>query len=209
MNPASSTSRRSASTAFPLARSFFGLVVALALAAGLVAAAPAPGAEAALRKTCASNSPARWSWTTAQQRSLSQHWCLKGTTYTGIPFWLVWQSNGNLVLYKKVGTAQPRAIWNTGTKDRGRTLKWGASGNFAIYDAAGRKIWSTATKIKRSGEFGVAPFSRNAYPLSPRKSTQHYYIRLFDWSGGDVGFEVSLTNNSTGTGVRMFALGRR
>lgn len=54
---------------------------------------------------------------------------------------LVWQHDGNLVLY----TTSGQAVWSTHTFDRGKRLDFQADGNLVIYDASNTAIWSTGT----------------------------------------------------------------
>lgn len=53
---------------------------------------------------------------------------------------LVWQSNGNLVLYEG-----SKVRWESHTNDQGAKLAFQNDGNLVIYDTANKPLWATAT----------------------------------------------------------------
>ncbi|AHH97924.1 hypothetical protein GCM10010174_29310 [Kutzneria viridogrisea] len=54
---------------------------------------------------------------------------------------LVFQSDGNLVVYNEYG----RALWNAGTYHRGKTAVFQGDGNFVVYDGFGTAVWDAGT----------------------------------------------------------------
>ena len=53
---------------------------------------------------------------------------------------LVWQADGNLVLYDKYG-----ALWASGTNGSGASLCWQVDGNLVVYPRSGRALFATGT----------------------------------------------------------------
>lgn len=54
---------------------------------------------------------------------------------------LVFQQDGNFVLYSPNGTA----LWASGTANKGKTMVQQADGNVVIYGATGAPLWATGT----------------------------------------------------------------
>jgi murein DD-endopeptidase MepM/ murein hydrolase activator NlpD len=61
---------------------------------------------------------------------------------------LVFQGDGNLVLYRSSG----EPIWATGTEGKGNLLAIQSDGNIVLYNSAGQAIWATNTD-KNSGAY--------------------------------------------------------
>ena len=185
-------------------RALGSLLLTLLLTLGLFTVGPAPRAEA-VRWTCASNSPDSWRWTTTTYRTTSQAWCLKGRTGRA---WTVWQSDGNLVMYKVTGD-RVQAVWASGTNGRGRKLHFGKNGNFAIQDAAGRRIWSAAT-LRSSGTYGHPPFVQNHYAYVPHTLPRGYaYEAAMQTYSNSSEVEFStLRREPTGAGLWILVVGR-
>ncbi|MFC0433926.1 hypothetical protein [Kutzneria buriramensis] len=54
---------------------------------------------------------------------------------------LVFQSDGNLVVYSQAGVA----LWDSRTQFLGKSAVFQSDGNFVIYDGFGRGVWESAT----------------------------------------------------------------
>jgi len=72
-------------------------------------------------------------------------------------YFVIWQWDGNLVVYKKVGSGEPtnsnKHIWSTGTNKQGGNMAvFQADGNFVIYKGT-TPLWSSGTD--GSGQLGV------------------------------------------------------
>lgn len=68
-----------------------------------------------------------------------------GKAYVSGAYSLVFQADGNLVIFNQAGAA----IWNAGTAGKGATQAvMQADGNFVISNAAGQILWSTGTAGK-------------------------------------------------------------
>lgn len=101
---------------------------------------------------------------------------------------LVFQNDGNLVVYGEDGSA----IWNSGTFGQGGTQAiMQSDGNFVIYTASGAALWSTQTggnpgayaQIQSNGAFVIC----NGAPLwarfgwAPGKLPNVFYPNNGDW----------------------------
>lgn len=76
-----------------------------------------------------------------------------GQVFSNGQYQLIFQTDGDLVLYKDGG----RAIWSSGTAGRGATELWMQNdGNFVIY-ANGRPIWLTSTQGNSNAFFAFQP----------------------------------------------------
>lgn len=81
-------------------------------------------------------------------------WTLSGTKNTNVlrsengKYMLVFQQDGNLVLYKNGNNP----IWATMTNERpSKKLSWQRDGNFVIYDVNNNPIWATNSHNKDAG----------------------------------------------------------
>lgn len=70
----------------------------------------------------------------------SSQWCMAAVTTSGKIAKLAYQGDGNLVLY-----IDSRALWQSGTADRGSSLVLQRDGNVVIYDINNRPLWWTNT----------------------------------------------------------------
>ena len=62
---------------------------------------------------------------------------------------MVFQSDGNLVVYKFAAKESYKAIWNSGTVGRAvKTCVFQHDGNLVMYDYAGKAIWDSNTDAK-------------------------------------------------------------
>jgi hypothetical protein len=69
-----------------------------------------------------------------------------GESYTIGAYFLIFQADGNLVLYR-----DGAAVWRTGTAGKGATVGWQqADGNFVVLNDAGQPLWSTGTQAPRA-----------------------------------------------------------
>jgi len=63
--------------------------------------------------------------------------------------YLIFQGDGNLVVYRIAGTAA-HAIWNTGTHvSFGRKAVFQMDGNLVVYDIKNRAVWDSRSDMKR------------------------------------------------------------
>jgi hypothetical protein len=67
---------------------------------------------------------------------------------------LLWQDDGNLVLYEGPALTAPNAVWATGTNGTGQLLCWQADGNLVIYNADDAPIWASNTADAEHGGAG-------------------------------------------------------
>lgn len=95
------------------------------------------------------------------------YWIVCNTNYE-----LVFQDDGNLVLYRRTSIAPYRvALWNSVTTQRGSVLAMQNDGNLVIYDAQGRPVWGSATDGNPGAYFALQPdgnlviYSRSNQPI--------------------------------------------
>ncbi|RYY09194.1 MAG: hypothetical protein EOO36_22650, partial [Cytophagaceae bacterium] len=61
-------------------------------------------------------------------------------------YYFVYQTDGNLVLYKSYPNGSQKALWASGTNGKpGTTCIMQADGNLVIYNAAHKALWSSNT----------------------------------------------------------------
>jgi hypothetical protein len=121
------------------------LAVAVVLgAAMLTTTAPLTNhASAATRTSCSATSPSIKKWQGTLSYGLGNSFCIKDRG----GYWLVWQSDGNLVLYSNPG----EAVWASYTMNRGRTLRLQSDGNMVIYNGSGQAVWASSWLHNSSG----------------------------------------------------------
>ncbi len=109
-----------------------------------------------------------------------------GRAYRAGEHSLVFQSDGNLVVYNTAGTA----IWSSQTQNKGAKIAaMQVDGNFVIYDGNNKALWSTNTaglpgayaQIQTNGAFVIC-YQRPLWarfgfvPVAPRPPRKVFYI---------------------------------
>ncbi len=74
-------------------------------------------------------------------------------------YFLQMQSDGNLVLYKVIGTNNFKALWHTHTNGKAiKTCVFQTDGNLVLYDYNGKAQWDSFTDQKNKDNKGLKKF---------------------------------------------------
>ena len=89
------------------------------------------------------------------QTSLGNSWSLSAsgnaTLLRSDEATVVWQADGNLVLYSLGGSA----LWSSGTSGSGKTLSFQSDGNLVIYNSSSAAVWDSNTNVSGSPSYSL------------------------------------------------------
>ncbi|WP_201276798.1 hypothetical protein [Microbulbifer sp. ALW1] len=112
-------------------------------------------------------------------------------TSTNGNYYLIMQNDGNLVLYKKVGSGK-EALWSsktTGKPSARAVMQW--DGNFVIYSTSSGALWSSNThvndpaKLRMQNDGNLVIYKTDGTPIWSTKTTQETctYEYVDHWGG--------------------------
>jgi hypothetical protein len=135
-------------------------------------------------------------------------------------FHTVFQTDGNLVLYKGLSTGNPLWSSNTDGKAAGGRVKMQTDGNLVIYNANGTAIWSTHTAdagpnsrlvMQTDGNLVIYNGHNNAVwatntdpappapePSDPHEFAKYYMDKVYGWGDDQYDALVTLWNHESG-----------
>lgn len=138
----------------------------VALFALLLLVGCTPMASAVTQQNCFNHTgPTNGHWSTTVPYAPGG-WCMQEA---GGSHRLVWQTDGNLVVYSGTTSTAP-AVWSTGTYNVGTRLAFQSDGNMVIYNGSGVAIWATngntkavAGLLRYELDWGVDPLTLYRY----------------------------------------------